>query len=370
MKYTKEYWGDVASCIGNIPEIEKLYNKNLLITGATGMLASPVVDIVSFLNREKNAGIKLIIAGRNRQRTLDRFAGVLNEEDIKFVEFDANYMYKLNVEADYIIHAASNADNGMFLKEPAETLFSNVVGVKSMLDLNVKNKGSRLLYVSSSEVYGELPEKRAASENTGAAVTSGDAKAAQASDAAGSMIKETDYGYVDVLSTRSCYPNGKRAAETLCSCYITEYGADVVIARPGYIYGPTIKESDKRASAAFTFDAAAGRNIVMKSKGEQLRSYCYMLDCATALLTILLKGECGQAYNISNKDAIVSIRDVAEALAKAGGVSVVFENPSDAEKSSYNTMKNSALDASKLEALGWKGMYGLDEGIRKTLLYL
>ena len=345
MKYTKEYWDDVASCIGNIPEIEKLYNKNLLITGATGMLASPVVDIVSFLNREKNAGIKLIIAGRNRQRTLDRFAGVLNEEDIKFVEFDANYIYKLNVEADYIIHAASNADNGMFLKEPAETLFSNVVGVKSMLDLNVKNKGSRLLYVSSSEVYGELPEK---------------------SD----YIKETDYGYVDVLSTRSCYPNGKRAAETLCSCYITEYGADVVIARPGYIYGPTIKESDKRASAAFTFDAAAGRNIVMKSRGEQLRSYCYMLDCATALLTILLKGECGQAYNISNKDAIVSIRDVAEALAKAGGVSVVFENPSDAEKSSYNTMKNSALDASKLEALGWKGMYGLDEGIKKTLLYL
>ena len=345
MKYTKEYWGDVASCICNIPEIEKLYNKNLLITGATGMLASPVVDIVSFLNREKNAGIKLIIAGRNRQRTLDRFAGVIKEEDIKFVEFDANYMYKLNVEADYIIHAASNADNGMFLKEPAETLFSNVVGVKSMLDLNVKNKGSRLLYVSSSEVYGELPEK---------------------SD----YIKETDYGYVDVLSTRSCYPNGKRAAETLCSCYITEYGADVVIARPGYIYGPTIKESDKRASAAFTFDAAAGRNIVMKSKGEQLRSYCYMLDCATALLTILLKGECGQAYNISNKDAIVSIRDVAEALAKAGGVSVVFENPSDAEKSSYNTMKNSALDASKLEALGWKGMYGLSEGIERTLKYL
>ncbi|RKM56379.1 NAD-dependent epimerase/dehydratase family protein [Butyrivibrio sp. X503] len=345
MKYTKEYWGDVASCIGNIPEIEKLYNKNLLITGATGMLASPVVDIVSFLNREKNAGIKLIIAGRNRQRTLDRFKGVLKEEEIKFVEFDANYMYKLNVDADYIIHAASNADNGMFLKEPAETLFSNVVGVKSMLDLNVKNKGSRLLYVSSSEVYGELPEK---------------------SD----YIKETDYGYVDVLSTRSCYPNGKRAAETLCSCYITEYDADVVIARPGYIYGPTIKKSDKRASAAFTFDAAAGRNIVMKSKGEQLRSYCYMLDCATALLTILLEGECGEAYNISNKDAIVSIRDVAEALAKAGGVSVVFENPSDAEKSSYNTMKNSALDASKLEALGWKGMYGLSEGIERTLKYL
>lgn len=344
MKYTKDYWDDIASCIGNIPEIEKLYNKKILITGATGMLASPVIDIISFLNKEKNAGIKLTLAGRNRQRTFERFKDVISEEEVRFVEFDANYIYKLNVEADYIIHAASNADNGMFLKEPAETLFSNVVGVKSMLDLNVKNKGSRLLYVSSSEVYGELPKK-----------------------AAGSMIKETDYGYVDVLSTRSCYPNGKRAAETLCACYINEYGADVVIARPGYIYGPTIKESDKRASAAFTFDAAAGRNIVMKSKGEQLRSYCYMLDCATALLTILLKGECGEAYNISNKDAIVSIRDVAEALAKESGVSVVFENPSDAEKSSYNTMDNSALDATKLENLGWRGTYTLTEGIRRTL---
>ncbi len=344
MKYTKDYWDDIASCIGNIPEIEKLYNKKILITGATGMLASPVIDIISFLNKEKNAGIKLTLAGRNRQRTFERFKDVISEEEVRFVEFDANYIYKLNVEADYIIHAASNADNGMFLKEPAETLFSNVVGVKSMLDLNVKNKGSRLLYISSSEVYGELPKKTD-----------------------GSMIKETDYGYVDVLSTRSCYPNGKRAAETLCSCYINEYGADVVIARPGYIYGPTIKESDKRASAAFTFDAAAGRNIVMKSKGEQLRSYCYMLDCATALLTILLKGECGEAYNISNKDAIVSIRDVAEALAKESGVSVVFENPSDAEKSSYNTMDNSALDATKLENLGWQGTYTLTEGIRRTL---
>lgn len=359
MKYTKDYWDDIASCIGNIPEIEKLYNKKILITGATGMLASPVIDIISFLNKEKNAGIKLTLAGRNRQRTFERFKDVISEEEVRFVEFDANYIYKLNVEADYIIHAASNADNGMFLKEPAETLFSNVFGVKSMLDLNVKNKGSRLLYVSSSEVYGELPGKRA-SKN---AVRSNDVPAADAS----TMIKETDYGYIDVLSTRSCYPNGKRAAETLCACYINEYGADVVIARPGYIYGPTIKESDKRASAAFTFDAAAGRNIVMKSKGEQLRSYCYMLDCATALLTILLKGECGEAYNISNKDAIVSIRDVAEALAKESGVSVVFENPSDAEKSSYNTMDNSALDATKLENLGWRGTYTLTEGIRRTL---
>lgn len=347
MKYSEKYWGDVAACIGSVPNIDKLYNKKILITGATGMLCSPVVDIISFLNREESAGIELIIAGRNRQRTFERFEGVLTEGETKFVEFDANQVYKINAEADYIIHAASNADNGMFLKEPAETLFSNVAGVKSMLELNVKNKGSRLLYVSSSEVYGD-----------------------QGSGFTGDPIKETDYGYIDILSSRSCYPSGKRAAETLCSCYINEFGADVVIARPGYIYGPTIKKSDKRASAAFTFDAAAGRDIVMKSAGEQRRSYCYMLDCATAILTILINGQCGEAYNISNRDSVVSIRDVADELAAASGVSVIFENPTDAEKKSYNPMKNSVLDSTKLEALGWNGRFGLKEGIEKTLLYL
>ncbi|MBO4457865.1 MAG: NAD-dependent epimerase/dehydratase family protein [Butyrivibrio sp.] len=349
MKYCSEYWDDVRLVAGSIPNIQKLYNKKILITGATGMLCSPVVDIISLLNKEKNAGIELMIAGRSRERCSDRFKGVLEDDDYKFIDYDANYMYKLNVSADYIIHGASNADNRRFMKEPVETLLSNVIGLKTLLDLAADSKGSRLLFVSSSEVYGN--RELFSYENEG-------------------EIKETEYGYVDILSSRSCYPSGKRAAESLCASYISEYDVDAVIVRPGYIYGPTISSSDSRASAAFTLDAKAGRDIVMKSKGEQLRSYCYMLDCASALLSVLINGECNEAYNISNKDSIVSIRDVAECLAKESGVKVVFEIPSEEEQKSFNPMKNSVLDSTNLESLGWKAHFDLKEGIKRTLKFL
>ena len=349
MKYCKEYWDDVRLVAENIPGINKIYNKKILITGATGMLCSPVVDIISLLNREKDAKIELVIAGRNEQRCSDRFLGVLDDGDYEFVKYDANSAEKLDVTADYIIHGASNADNRKFLKEPVETLLSNIIGLKALLDLAAENKGSRLLFVSSSEVYGNRE---------------------RFSYDAGGEIAEDEYGYVDILSSRSCYPSGKRSAESLCASYIDEYDVDAVIVRPGYIYGPTISKTDSRASAAFTLDAASGRDIIMKSKGEQLRSYCYMLDCASALLSVLLNGECGEAYNISNKDSIVTIRDVAECLARKSGVNVVFEIPSDEEKKSFNSMKNSVLDASKLESLGWKACFGLEEGIERTLKFL
>jgi nucleoside-diphosphate-sugar epimerase len=172
---------------------------------------------------------------------------------------------------------------------------------------------------------------------------------------------------VDILNPRAAYPSGKRAAETLCASYGDQFGTDTVIVRPGHVYGPGVKESDTRASADFSRRAARGEAIIMKSAGAQLRSYCYALDCASALITVLIAGKSGEAYNISNRDSVVSIRDMAEALAEAGGVPVRFENPSDLEKKGYNLMDNSGLDASKLEALGWKACFSLAEGAKSTV---
>ena len=105
----------------------------------------------------------------------------------------------------------------------------------------------------------------------------------------------------------------------------------------------------------------------MKSAGLQLRSYCYTLDCASAILTVLIKGESGEAYNISNSQSVVTIRELAECMAKTAGVKVVFEQASDQELKSYNMMDNSSLNSEKLEVLGWKGCFNLKEGIESTL---
>ncbi len=342
MHYTSDYWKDVKKVIKNIPCIDRLYGKTLLITGATGMVCSSVVDIIFYLNKNAGADIKLILAGRNINRICERFQGILDENDFSFIEFDANVPTNINVHSDYIIHGASNANPAIYVSEPVETLLGNIIGLKCLMDL-AKDYGSRLLFVSSSEVYGNRL------------------------DGNNNPYKEDDYGYVDILNPRACYPNGKRAAETLCASYAMEYGVDYVVVRLGHIYGPSITNSDTRASAEFTRDVISKKDIIMKSAGSQLRSYCYTLDCASAILTVLLNGQSSNAYNISNKNSIVSIRELAEALAKVGGVKVIYENPTDTEKKGYNLMNNSSLNSDKLEFLGWNAVFDLETGVSSTI---
>ncbi len=345
MHYADAYWDDISVIVENIPNLKLLYNKTILFTGSTGMVCSPVIDIIIWLNHKCDANIHLILAGRSKVRITNRFHDVLNENEYQYYEYDATRDQQIDLKVNYIIHGASNANPAIFGKEPVETLLGNVVGLNSILNTAKRNPDSRLLYISSSEVYGNR------------------------TDNSNEPYREDEYGYVDILNPRACYPNGKRAAETLCAAYKQEYGVDFVTVRLGHIYGPSITQEDMRASAAFTRNVADGKNIVMKSEGSQLRSYCYTLDCASAILTVLINGLSGNAYNISNKNSVVSIREMAESLAEIAGVKVVFENPSDAEKRSYNLMSNSSLNADKLECLGWKAVFDLYEGSKRTLKY-
>lgn len=341
MRYTENYRKSLEECVKAVPGCRKLFGKKVLITGGTGMIGSAVVELLRTLNRTEQAGITLYLAGRDLEKIRTRFKNFMEEEDYIFLQYDAVKSDELFATVDYIIHGACNASPAAYQKEPVETMLSNLLGVSTLLKLAVKNPGSRLLYLSSSEVYGGKEDNI--------------------------PYEETDYGYVDILNPRACYPSAKRAAETLCVSYGAEYGVDTVIVRPGHIYGPTISRSDAKASTQFTWNIVDGEDIVMKSAGDQLRSYCYTMDCASAVLTVLLNGASGEAYNISNKNSIVTIRELAEALAREGGRSIVFENPTDAEKKGYNLMSNSSLDAEKLEMLGWKAQFDLKAGVRQTL---
>jgi nucleoside-diphosphate-sugar epimerase len=340
MKYTDEYWTDVDKVIRGIPNVECLNGKSVLITGATGMICSSVAEVLFRLN-ELGLAVKIYLAGRNKERVENRFAGFVEGKDYFFVEYDATESKLINASPDLIIHGASNANPKIYSKQPVETMLGNLIGLNSLFELAVKANSKRLLYISSSEVYGNKSDNR--------------------------PYKEMDYGFVDILNPRACYPSAKRAAETLCVSYSVEYGIETVIVRPGHIYGPTITRDDSRASAQFTWDVIDGQDIVMKSAGTQVRSYCYTLDCASAILTVLINGENGNAYNISNKNSVVSIRDMAESLSECAGRKIIFENPSDAEIRSYNMMDNSSLNAEKLESLGWKGVFNLKDGVMSTI---
>jgi len=337
--YSDTYWQQIEQVATSNESYEALFGKTVLITGATGLVCSSVVDLLLVLNKVKNADIKVVIAGRSEAKVGAFFAHHANRDALSFTPFDATdtSVAPFRGSIDYVIHAASNATPSEFAAHPIDTILANVLGLNNLLSAALKSSVKRVLYVSSSEVYG--------------------------SNKTGDPYLETDYGPIDVLNSRAAYPLSKQTGESLCISYGVEHDLDTVIVRPGHIYGPLVNKYDNRASAQFARMVKSGSDIVLKSDGKQLRSYCHALDCASAMLTVLVAGESGNAYNISNPHSICTISELAAEIAKAGNVKVVFEAPTDGEKRVFNMMDNSSLNSTKLEGLGWTPCFDLESGI-------
>lgn len=338
------YRQDLQNAVANTRDIEKLKGCSVMVTGATGLIGSFVVDMLLEYNRLHQANITVYALGRSEKRLQERFEGAYCK-GLHFVEQDVNCEPTFDFDVDYIIHAASNAYPAAFASDPVGTILSNVLGVKYLLDYAKQHAAKRLLFVSSGEVYGQ-------------------------GDPTLEAFPEHYSGYVDPTKARSCYPASKRAAETLCVSYTQQFGLDTVIVRPCHTYGPNTTGSDNRANVQFVNSAIAGKDIVMQSRGTQMRSYCYIADCASALLTVLLCGESCEAYNLANPDARVTIAGFAETVAKATGRRVVFADEQDVPKNQQTPITYAVLDSDKLCALGWEGKYTVKDGVNNTVCVL
>ena len=327
------YLEDIRHCLER-SDLSALRGCRILIAGATGLIGGCLVDVL--MNSDCNCQVYAL--GRNEERARKRFTAFWNSDRFRFIQSDIVCPLPCETSFDYIIHAASNASPNFFKEKPVEVITSNILGVRHLMDYGLSHGMKRLLYVSSGEVYGE-----------------GD----------GSAFRESDSGYVDCATPRACYPSAKRAAETLCVAYAAEYGADVVIARPCHTYGPYFTESDNRVYAQFLRRLLAGEDIVMKSSGLQLRSWLYVVDAAFALLTILLKGQKGEAYNVADARSNIAIRQLAEMLAKAEGRRIVF----DIDEVSGNTtpITNATFSTEKIAQLGWQPRTTIADGLAHTL---
>ncbi|MCR5576749.1 MAG: NAD-dependent epimerase/dehydratase family protein [Oscillospiraceae bacterium] len=344
--YDSRQWAsDLDEVVDALPELEELSGRRIMITGCAGLICSAVADTLIRWNTRHSEKILILAAGRSKKRIESRFAPYSGEDWFTFVPYDASSTENVfDLPCDYIIHGAGNASPNKVVKEPVETMLSNFMGLKYLLDYAKDVSARRVLYISSSEVYGKKE---------------------------GNLPYKTDeYGYIDLLNARNSYSVGKRAAETLCASYAAEYGVKSVIIRPGHIYGPTALETDNRVSSAWAYAAARGEDITMKSDGAQLRSYCYCLDGASAILKALLKGEDLHAYNISNPDSVISIREMGEILARSAGTELKREIPTEEDKRGFNPMSNSSLDGSELLALGWKGLFDAERGFGHTVSIL
>ena len=346
MIYDSQLWiQDLDTVMGELGELDQLAGKSVMITGAAGLILSAVTDILIRYNETHEEKIHILAAGRWPEEMSDRFGNYTQKEYFEFVRYDASKRdNQFSEHADYIIHGANNAFPAMIVKEPVETMLGNFSGILELLNFAKESGTKRVLYISSSEVYGRKESNQ--------------------------PYREGEYGYIDLLNPRNSYSVGKRAAETLCASFADEYGVESLIVRPGHIYGPTASPRDNRVSSAFARNAAEGKDIVMKSDGSQIRSYCYCLDCASAILKVLLCGENVHAYNISNPSSIISIKEMAAILANEGNVQLLQEEASAAEKKGFNPMSNSSLESNQLQQLGWKGCFDAQTGLRHTVQIL
>lgn len=318
---------------------EKLSGKNILVTGATGLIGSCVVDIL--MNHE-GQDYHLYASGRNEERVRQHFSAYRQSPFFHFIRYDVTEPLETDIDFHYVIAAASGANPVLYSTDPVGVMKSNFCGVDNLLTYGIKHNLQKFVYVSSGDVYGE-----------------GD----------GRVFTEDYSGYVDPLNLRSCYTSVKRATETLCISYAHQYGINVNIARPCHTYGPDFTESDTRVYAQFIRNVLANEDIVMKSTGAQFRSWCYVVDCASALLYILMCGENRQAYNIADDNSNISIRELAEMIASIANKRVIIDLPDTTEKLGYNVVTKSVFDTTKIQSLGWGIQGTMYDKMKATIEY-
>ena len=294
------YQEDLSRAL-EIPELEKIKKKSFLITGATGMIGTCLIDALMRYNNQ-GADIQIYAVGRIWEKAKSRLGEYKQDAHFHFIEQDVRQPFPQDLKVDVIIPLASNTHPLAYSQFPIETIDINVKGAEYALAKAVECDAT-VLYPSSVEVYGNARDQDAFTE---------------------------DYtGQLNLQNARSCYPESKRLSEALCYSYMAECGAKVKIARLSRVFGPTMLISDSKASSQFILKALAGEDIILKSKGEQFFSYTYVADVVRSMLFILLHGEYGKAYNVSNPDCNVKLMDFASACGRWAGKDVVFDLPSD-----------------------------------------
>lgn len=325
----------------NIVNLDFLNNKKILITGATGLIGTYLIDLLMKYNIQNKKNIKIYALSRNEEKLRKRFPEYYNNKN--FCPIIQDVCDKIEIEnIDYIIHGASNTHPVAYSTDPIGTITTNVLGLYNLLNLAKEKNTKKFLFLSSVEIYGE-------------------------NDKNIDSFKETDLGYIDCNTLRAGYPESKRLGESLCQAYKEKHNLDIVIPRISRVYGPTILKNDSKALSQFINNIIEDKDIILKSDGTQYFSYSYVGDVVLALLIMLKKGVSGEAYNISDENSNIHLKDLAKLIADYGNKKVIFDLPNETEKKGFSKATKAIIDSSKLKELGYNSITSIEDGIHLTI---
>ena len=322
----------------------ELDGKTVLVTGATGMLASYVTWLLLYLHEYDDIHVKVVALCRNRQKAEEYYGEWIGKPYFHLLIQDVCEPIAYEEKVDYVFHLAGNASPYFINSDPVGIMKCNLLGTMNVLEYARDCQTKKVIFASTREVYGKNEEAE--------------------------RMDEQAFGTLDPLDDRSCYPESKRAAETLLKSYYLQYGVNFNAIRIAHSYGPTMTlENDGRVMADLMGDVVAGRDIVLKSSGEAIRAFLYLTDAVVGMFTILFHGETAKAYNLANETEPISIKDLAHmmaALREDKNIQVVV---SEGGQKGYCAYRRTALDTSAIEQLGWKPMVSLKEGINRLIRY-
>ena len=324
---------------------ERLFGKAVLLSGANGFVPAYMVETLLFLNQTAGAGIHVVALVRNAEKAARRFRHLTHEPGLTIHVQDVRAPYCGPAGIDFVVHAASQASPRYYAQDPAGTFETNVTGTLRMLEVAKQNESESFLFFSSGEVYGRISPSL-------------------------SSVKETDFGPLDPTEIRSCYAEGKRGGETLCTSWHAQYGIPTKIVRLSHTYGPGMDLNDGRVFADFVADVVARRNIVMKSDGSATRPFCYLADATIAFFTILLRGSSGEAYNVGTEieHSILDLANTLCGLFPERGCQVIRQERRPDESYLVSPVQSCHFDTAKIRSLGWKPTTSIEEGFRRTIL--
>lgn len=301
----------------------------IVITGGAGFLGSHLSETLVARGHEVVA-VDNLVTGRRANVTQLEASG-----RFELIEHDVTEPFDVDGDVDGILHFASAASPVDYLKLPIETLRVGSQGTQNALELAAR-KGARLVFASTSEVYGD-PQVH--------------------------PQPETYWGHVNPVGPRGVYDEAKRYAEALVLAYRKARGVDAGIVRIFNTFGPRMRPNDGRAIPNFVRQALAGEPVTVSGDGEQTRSICYVDDLVAAILAMLLETHDPGPVNIGNPHEI-SMRDLAQWIIELAGSSSTLEfieRPTD----DPTVRRPDTTKAQRL--LGWSPQVPVETGLQRTI---